>query len=350
MSAANEEHIKQLLNTDLSKSFYNLDTYFGRVQHFAISTNPLNLLLSTQNLNFANRVVTAHKNGRLQDELSPAELEKLNVNELWKLKNQYNSSFHPETGQLMPWWGRMSSQVPMNMSITGGMLALSHTPALSLMWQLANQSYNAAVNYSNRSGGNDAGITNLALAWAIASGGAIAASFKAQKIVDASKTLQKLNPTIKRSLAPFAGIVLANFVNIPVMRNREFIDGISVSNEKGEILGTSKELTVPAISKVIIGRLCIAACCVMLPALVAKNLGRIGPISRLLKHPKYKTPADVSLSIFSVGLCLLLSVPPSLAIFPQMVKIETSELNEELRNKILEKNPDQKYVWYNKGL
>ena len=72
-----------------------------------------------------------------------------------------------------------------------------------------------------------------------------------------------MNPVILRALAPFAGIVLANLVNIPVMRNQEILEGIVVSSEEGQPLGKSTALTVPALTKVVAGRLVIAACCVL---------------------------------------------------------------------------------------
>ena len=53
------------------------------------------------------------------------------------------------------------SKVPGNMIITGAMLAYQSTPQQVIFWQLANQSVNAVVNYTNRSG--DAEISTAEL-------------------------------------------------------------------------------------------------------------------------------------------------------------------------------------------
>ena len=143
---------------NLDRPRYDQSTYWGRAQHYFITTSPLNLLASSAQLEAAKEKVEKYKRG---------ELGHVTEDEIWAAKHLVDSAYHPETGErqliifnvvililvsgekmFLP--GRMSAQVPINMTITGCMMTFYKTTPAVIFWHWVNQSFNAVVNYTNR--------------------------------------------------------------------------------------------------------------------------------------------------------------------------------------------------------
>lgn len=88
---------------NLDSPRYDQSTFEGRARHFFITTNPLNVLASDEELDRAKAIVEAYREGKEDSSLSE--------DDIWRAKQLYDSAFHPQTGEKLFILGRMSFQV-----------------------------------------------------------------------------------------------------------------------------------------------------------------------------------------------------------------------------------------------
>ncbi|XP_009872735.1 PREDICTED: sideroflexin-1-like, partial [Apaloderma vittatum] len=263
----------------------------------------------------------------------------LTEDQLWRAKYIYDSAFHPDTGEKMILIGRMSAQVPMNMTITGCMLTFYRTTPAVLFWQWVNQSFNAIVNYTNRSG--DAPITpsQLGTAYVSATTGAVVTAL-------GLKSLTKHLPAIIGRYVPFAAVAAANCINIPLMRQRELKLGIPITDENGKRLGESTAAAQKAIFQVVVSGHWELISFSSPPAIPPVIMTMLEKRAFLKRYPYLNAPLQVGL----VGLCLVFATPLCCALFPQKSSMPVSSLEPEVQAQIQEKDPWLETVYFNKGL
>lgn len=194
---------------NLDEPRYDQSTFSGRAKHFFVTTNPLNVLASDEELDRAKQIVTDYRQGTLKTPLSD--------DEIWKAKELYDSAFHPQTGEKVFVLGRMSFQVPGNMLITGCMLTFYRSTPAVVFWQTVNQTFNAIVNYSNRNASVGVSNEQLGTAYVAATTASVATALGFNKLIASSP---KLAGGIVGRLVPLLAVAAANCVNIPLMRQQ----------------------------------------------------------------------------------------------------------------------------------
>jgi len=310
---------------------YDQNTYVGRAKHFFITTNPLNVLVSNKDLDNAKNVIESYRKNKV---LPPGVDEE----KLWRSKVLMDSAYHPDTKEKMFLLGRMSAQVPCNLLITAGMLTWYRTVPGVALWQWINQSFNATVNYTNRSGDKPISVERLAGSYLIATSSATATALYLNSLV------KNMSPLIGR-FVPFLAVAAANCVNLPFMRSSEIQEGIQLLDENGEKVGQSSAAAKTAIAQVVISRIFMATPGMVLPPIIMNYLEK--------KKPSLKTNnlAVFGIQLVLIGTCLTFATPMCCAIFPQKSSIKVGSLEDSAKEKLIAKGfKTTDYVYYNKGL
>ncbi|XP_015173379.1 PREDICTED: sideroflexin-1 isoform X2 [Polistes dominula] len=315
---------------DIEKPYWDQSTYRGRALHFLSVTNPLNIFASNKSLERAKDIVTRYRKGDSLTELGITE------EELWEQKYLFDSAYHPDTGEKMLLIGRMSAQVPMNMTITGLMMTFYKSTPAVIFWQWCNQSFNAIVNYTNRSGKSPIPKETLIQSYIGATGGAVITALTLNN-------LARSGPALAGRLVPLAAVAAANCVNIPLMRITELKNGIELQNESGKEVGKSKSAAQRAIATVTLSRILMASPSMVLSPILMNYIEK----RNLLKNAKW---ASAPIQVIICGICLTFATPLCCALFVQRVPISVDKLEPDVQKQIRSKDPDIKTVYYNKGL
>ncbi|XP_071946954.1 sideroflexin-2-like [Antedon mediterranea] len=324
-----EKQIELPTRLNLDKPRWDQSKFAGRLKHFFNITDPRNALCSENELDAAKQLIEQYKLG-----LEPPGTRE---EQLWYAQKLYMSAFHPNSGEKQNVIGRMSFQVPGGMLITGAMLQFYKTMPQVVFWQWINQSFNALVNYTNRNADSETTNKEIGLAYVTATTSALITALTLNSFT-------KKAPPIVGRYVPFAAVAAANCVNIPMMRQKELINGIEVYDENGKELGKSKKAAQKGISQVVISRITMAApgMCI-LPVIM----------ERLLKYNWFRSVPllHAPFQVLAVGASLLIMTPTACSIFPQTCTMDVNKIEPELAESIRQQFGDKiSKVYFNKGL
>ncbi|XP_074643046.1 sideroflexin-2-like [Tubulanus polymorphus] len=314
---------------------WDQSTFLGRLKHFAWMTDFRTVVVRESKLHEAKDLVDKYRIG--------LQTPGVTKEEVIYAKKLYDSSFHPDSGELQNVFGRMSFQVPGGMSITGAMITFYRTNTAVIFWQWVNQSFNALVNYTNRNAESDIDAKRIAIAYTSATTSAVVTALGLKAI------LAKSAGSLMQRFVPFAAVAAANMVNIPLMRQSELIDGIVVSDENGNKITQSRYAAVKGISQVVLSRIFMATPTMLGIPVVMEYLERYPVIKRM-------TWTHAPIQVFLCGVVLCASVPIGCALFPQRSCITVDKLRimdkdkyDELVGKFGDSQLPER-LYFNKGL
>ncbi|EPY30592.1 tricarboxylate carrier [Angomonas deanei] len=217
-----------MANREFSDKYtkYNMDTFSGRVRYWTECINPLLLLENERSL---------QKHQMLLDRWKSGEKGLANA-DLWAARRAVEQCIHPTSGDVIPPLFRMSAFLPMNFLIVPTMMApatLTSVPR-TMFIQWFNQTFNAAVNYANRSSDKQP-MSEIGKAYGVAvtvaCGGSLVATNMLKKLPSGT-----VKATIIRGTVPFIAVSTASVLNLAFMRKNEWMSGgkgIKVKDEDG---------------------------------------------------------------------------------------------------------------------
>ncbi|NXN26278.1 SFXN2 protein, partial [Nycticryphes semicollaris] len=317
------------LDFNIDAPRWDQSTFMGRLKHFLNITDPRTVLVPEEELDRAKALVEGCRAGLVPPGSSQEQL--------LYAKKLYDSAFHPDSGEKMNLIGRMSFQVPGGMALTGCMLQFYRTVPAVVFWQWVNQSFNAIVNYTNRNAASPISLRQIGVAYVTATGTALATA------VGLNLYTKRAPPLLARWV-PFAAVAAANCVNIPMMRQQEIINGVTVTDGDNNELGCSRRAAVKGIAQVVVSRITMAAPGMIILPIIMERLEKFPFMQRVrvLHGP---------LQVLLCGGFLLFMVPAACALFPQRCSLALADLELELRDSIVAKHGDKvPYVYFNKGL
>lgn len=181
----------------------------------------------------------------------------------------------------------------------------------TLGWQVANQSLNVAINFSNANKSTPLSTQTIIKSYCIAVSASCGVALGLNALVPRLKSLSPNAKLIAGRLVPFAAVATAGVLNVFLMRGEEIRQGINVFPvlteeeklrvESGELevkpLGKSKKAATLAVGETAISRVLNATPVMALPPLL---LVRLQKTEWLKQRPRMVLPVNLGESLSSM--------------------------------------------------
>ncbi|XP_078132917.1 sideroflexin-5a isoform X1 [Sander vitreus] len=246
------------------KSRFDQNTFSGRFRHFLDVIDPSTLFVTEKRLQESVELLDRVKQGTLPPGVTDAQL--------WQAQKIKQAIIHPDTGEkiLMPF--RMSGFIPFGTPVVVGLLLPNQTLLSTIFWQSLNQSHNACVNYCNRNASKPAPFSKFVQGYLGAVTSAVSIAVGLNVLIQKASHLSPTTRLLVQRFIPFPAVASANVCNVVLMRHSELSEGISVLDDNGTVVGTSKVAARHALLETALTRVVLPMPILMLPPIVMAAL------------------------------------------------------------------------------
>lgn len=213
----------------------------------------------------------------------------------------------------------------------------------TILWQVANQSLNVAINNANANKSSPLSWGKIAQSYTLAVTASCSVAVGLNALVPRLTRLPPSTRLILSRLTPFAAVASAGALNVFLMRAEEMRTGIDVypvlsAADKARLakegraesdvpsLGKSKKAAQLAVGETALSRVLNSSPIMVIPPLVLVRLQRTEWLKR---RPGLTTPLNLGL-ILVTSYCVL---PLALAAFPTRQKVRAEGLEEEFHGR-----------------
>ncbi|AWP16029.1 Sideroflexin [Scophthalmus maximus] len=311
-------------------SRFDQDTFSGRFRHFLDVIDPSTLFVTEKRLQESVELLDCFKRGALPPGVTDAQL--------WKAQKIKQAIIHPDTGEkiLMPF--RMSGFIPFGTPVVVGLLLPNQTLASTIFWQWLNQSHNACVNFSNRNASKPAPASKFVQGYLGAVTSAVSIAVGLNVLIQRANRFSPTTRLLVQRFIPFPAVASANVCNVVLMRHSELSEGISVLDDNGDAVGTSRAAARHALLETALTRVVLPMPILLLPPVIMSMLEKLPLLQR---QRRLVLPIHSLVCLAAFGLAL----PLAISLFPQMSQISVNRLEPEIAMAT-----DCEIVTYNKGL
>lgn len=300
-------------------------SFFQRFVQWTELLDPTNLFIPISKIEKARQLLLTNEDGSVHD------LKDRRIQEAW---NRSLATVHPDSSKLIPTPFRPAAFLP----FTAPMVFLSLVQVKSLksiiLPQLTFCTYSTAFNIVNGNKSFNRGPYETILLGT----GVIASTFFFGIIPRILLMRNAVKNVLLREALPPAILTQVSAVSVAASRSLEPARGIEVMDKDGNVIGYSRRAGTKAVRDTTVSRVVLFGTSAFLPEVFSQFYKKT---QLFVRYPQSLWTLKLSCTILVMGLM----VPVSFSMFPQIQRIQCSQLEPEIQSAT-----EETELFYNRGV